>query len=134
MNSAVEARVRILMRYVVCWLIYYASQCGWSYGAEFVGCQHAQVSILRAEIEKRDPHFDKPLYIFEHQQEGTEDLLMQKALKATFCGLVFANSQVRQPAPLSKPCIGLECGGSDGFSGISANPAVGLVSDIVKRL
>src|SRR5690606_7280578 len=76
-----------------------------------LGCQHAQVSILRAEIEKRDPHFDKPLYIFEHQQEGTEDLLMQKALKATFCGLVFANSQVRQPAPLSKLCIGLECGG-----------------------
>lgn len=99
-----------------------------------LGCQHAQVSILRAEIEKRDPHFDKPLYIFEHQQEGTEDLLMQKALKATFCGLVFANSQVRQPAPLSKLCIGLECGGSDGFSGISANPAVGLVSDIVVAL
>jgi len=99
-----------------------------------LGCQHAQVSILRAEIEKRDPHFDKPLYIFEQQQEGTEDLLMQKALKATFCGLVFANSQVRQPAPLSKLCIGLECGGSDGFSGISANPAVGLVSDIVVAL
>lgn len=99
-----------------------------------LGCQHAQVSILRAEIEKRDPHFDKPLYIFEHQQEGTGDLLMQKALKATFCGLVFANSQVRQPAPLSKLCIGLECGGSDGFSGISANPAVGLVSDIVVAL
>lgn len=99
-----------------------------------LGCQHAQVSILRAEIEKRDPHFDKPLYIFEQQQEGTEDLLMQKALKATFGGLVFANSQVRQPAPLSKLCIGLECGGSDGFSGISANPAVGLVSDIVVAL
>lgn len=99
-----------------------------------LGCQHAQVSILRAEIEKRDPHFDKPLYIFEQQQEGTEGLLMQKALKATFCGLVFANNQVRQPAPLSKLCIGLECGGSDGFSGISANPAVGLVSDIVVAL
>ncbi|MCL7987649.1 altronate dehydratase family protein [Sphingobacterium sp. lm-10] len=99
-----------------------------------LGCQHAQASILRAEIAKRDPAFDKPLYVFEQQLEGTEQRLMQNAIKATFAGLTIANQFTRQPAPLSKLCIGLECGGSDGFSGISANPALGYLSDMLVTL
>ncbi len=99
-----------------------------------LGCQHAQASILREEIRKRDPQFDKPLYIFEQQLEGTEQDLMQKALKATFAGLAQANTQKRQAVGLDKLCIGLECGGSDGFSGISANPTLGYLSDMVVAL
>ncbi len=96
-----------------------------------LGCQHAQASILREEIARRDPNFDKPLYIFEQQLEGTEQELMQKAIKATFTGLTQANRQTRQSAGLNKLCIGLECGGSDGFSGISANPTLGYLSDML---
>lgn len=96
-----------------------------------LGCQHAQASILRDEIARRDPHFAKPLYIFEQQHMGTESKLIQEALKHTFAGLMEINKQRRSPAPLSKLCIGLECGGSDGFSGISANPALGYVSDML---
>lgn len=96
-----------------------------------LGCQHAQASILSQEIFKRDPDFDKPLYIFEQQLEGTEQTLMQKAIKATFAGLTIANQQTRQVAHLDKLCIGLECGGSDGFSGISANPTLGYLSDMI---
>ncbi|WP_134089280.1 UxaA family hydrolase [Olivibacter sp. XZL3] len=99
-----------------------------------LGCQHAQASILREEIAKRDPHFDKPLYIFEQQRIGSESVLLQEALKHTFIGLVQANQQERQPAGLDKLCIGLECGGSDGFSGISANPALGYLSDMLVTL
>lgn len=96
-----------------------------------LGCQHAQASILEREIAKRDPSFAKPLYIFEQQVEGTEQELMQKAIKFTFAGLIKANKQQREDAPLRKLCIGLECGGSDGFSGISANPALGYLSDML---
>src|SRR5690606_24814534 len=85
-----------------------------------LGCQHAQATILRDEIVKRDPDFNKPLYIFEQQLMGTEANLIQEAIRHTFVGLVAANQQARRPAPLSKLCVGLECGGSDGFSGISA--------------
>ncbi|GAA4137618.1 altronate dehydratase family protein [Sphingobacterium kyonggiense] len=99
-----------------------------------LGCQHAQASILRAEISKRDPQFDKPLYIFEQQLEGTEQDLMQKALKSTFVGLAQANEMKRTPAGLDKLVIGLECGGSDGFSGISANPTLGYLSDMLVSL
>jgi len=96
-----------------------------------LGCQHAQASILREEIAKRDPAFRKPLIILEQQKIGTERELLQEALKQTFAGLVEANQIEREPSPLSKLCIGLECGGSDGFSGLSANPALGYLSDIL---
>ncbi len=99
-----------------------------------LGCQHAQASILKAEIAKRDPKFDKPLFVFEQQFEGTEQELMQKAIKSTFTGLVEANKLERTPAGLDKLCIGLECGGSDGFSGISANPTLGYLSDMMVTL
>ncbi len=78
--------------------------------------------------------FKKPLLIFEQQIEGTEEQLVNEALKQTFVGLIEANRQNRAPASLDKLCIGLECGGSDGFSGISANPAIGYTSDLLVAL
>lgn len=99
-----------------------------------LGCQNAQVSILEEEIHKRDPNFSKPLYILEQQKIGKESDLLWLAIKQTFAGLVQANQCKREPAPLSKLCIGLECGGSDGFSGISANPAIGYTSDLLVAL
>lgn len=99
-----------------------------------LGCQHAQVQILNHEINKRDASFSKPLVIVEQQTWGTESKLLHEALKRTFTGLIEANKINRAPAPLSKLCIGLECGGSDGFSGISANPALGHLSDMVVAL
>lgn len=99
-----------------------------------LGCQNAQVSILEDEIRKRTPDFDKPLYILDQQKVGTESDLLALAIKQTFVGLMQANQNERKPAPLSKICIGLECGGSDGFSGISANPAIGYTSDLLVAL
>jgi altronate hydrolase len=99
-----------------------------------LGCQNAQVEMLKEEIAKRDKNFSKPLYILEQQKIGTESELMAMAIKQTIAGLAIANQQERKPAPLSKLCIGLECGGSDGFSGISANPAIGYTSDLLVAL
>ncbi|MGB4399405.1 MAG: altronate dehydratase family protein [Daejeonella sp.] len=99
-----------------------------------LGCQNAQVSMLQDEIAKRDIAFDKPLYILEQQKVGTEADLFSLSIRQTLAGLMQANKCVRQPAPLSKLCIGLECGGSDGFSGISANPAIGYTSDLLVAL
>jgi altronate hydrolase len=99
-----------------------------------LGCQNAQVEMLKEEISKRDLNFSKPLYIIEQQKIGTESELMATAIKQTIAGLSIANQLQRKPAPLSKLCIGLECGGSDGFSGISANPAIGYTSDLLVAL
>lgn len=99
-----------------------------------LGCQNAQIALLKEEIAKRDANFSKPLFLLEQQKIGNENKLLSEAIKKTFAALTEANNLKREPAPLSKLCIGLECGGSDGFSGISANPAIGYTSDLLVAL
>jgi altronate hydrolase len=99
-----------------------------------LGCQNSQVSILREQIARRDPNFSKPLLVFEQQKSGSEFQMISEAIAETFMGLRDINKNTRAPAPLSQLCVGLKCGGSDGFSGISANPAVGYVSDLIAAL
>ena len=99
-----------------------------------LGCQNAQVAILQEEIQRRNPAFDKPLLVFEQQRHASEQEMLSDAIRQTFVGLVEANRIEREPAPLSKLTIGVECGGSDGFSGISANPAIGHVADLMVAL
>lgn len=99
-----------------------------------LGCQNAQVDILKQKLKDINPSFSKPLIILEQQREGTEQELLASAIRQTFLGLVEANKQERKPAPLTKLVVGLECGGSDGFSGISANPAIGHTSDLLAAL
>lgn len=99
-----------------------------------LGCQNAQPAILREKLDAIDKNLKKPVIILEQQKEGTESQLVSKAIQETFLGLADADQLRRKPAPLSQLTIGLECGGSDGFSGISANPAVGHVSDILAAI
>ncbi|SFD09837.1 altronate hydrolase [Chitinophaga sp. CF118] len=99
-----------------------------------LGCQHAQVSILQESLKKLNADFDKPLLVFEQQKSASEFSMLSNAIKETFLALIEADKVNRKPTPLSKLVIGLECGGSDGFSGISANPAVGHTSDLLVAL
>ena len=99
-----------------------------------LGCQNAQVEILQQKLRALNPSFSKPLVILEQQKEGTEQDLLASAIQKTFNGLIELNKQQRKPAPLTKLVVGLECGGSDGFSGISANPAIGHASDLIAAL
>jgi altronate hydrolase len=76
------------------------------------------------------------MHIFEQQQDegsGVENLLNEVVLK-TFEGLIEINQIDRKPAPLSALRLGVKCGGSDGFSGISANPAIGHTADLLVGL
>jgi altronate hydrolase len=86
------------------------------------------------ELAKRDPALAKPVLIYDQQKSGLESTMLSNAIRDTFAGLVEANKVTRQPAPLDKLTVGLKCGGSDGFSGISANPSVGQVSDLLAAL
>jgi altronate hydrolase len=96
-----------------------------------LGCQNAQASLLMEELRARDPGLRKPVLVFEQQKAGHEAALLEKALDGTLKGMEEANGARRAPAPLAALTVGLQCGGSDGFSGISANPAVGYLSDLV---
>lgn len=99
-----------------------------------LGCQHAQVSMLQSVLAERYPKCAKPLLIFEQQKADSEQALITRALRATLQGVAAANELRREDCPLSELVLGLECGGSDGFSGISANPVLGQVSDLLSAL
>jgi len=99
-----------------------------------LGCQHAQVALLREQLRLRTSNLGKPLLVFEQQQSGLESKMLADAVRSTFLGLIEINRETRRPAPLSHLCLGLKCGGSDGFSGISANPAIGHTADLLAAL
>ncbi len=99
-----------------------------------LGCQHLQVHNFMDDVKKQNPSFDKPIYIFEQQNAQSEEQLVAQAIKKTFEGLIEINKLERTPAPLSELCVGVKCGGSDGFSGVSANPAVGNTADLLVAL
>lgn len=99
-----------------------------------LGCQNLQVRDLLAELDALRPGFDKPVLVFEQQRSRSEEELITEAIRQTFVGLVEANKITREPAPLSELTIGVKCGGSDGFSGITANPAVGYCADLLVAL
>lgn len=99
-----------------------------------LGCQNLQISIFQQALDAINPNLKKPVLIFEQQKMGTVDQMLSAIIKESFEAIKKANDIKRKPAPLSKLRIGLECGGSDGFSGISANPTLGAVSDILAAL
>lgn len=99
-----------------------------------LGCQNLQINIFKEAINAINPHLKKPVLIYEQQQMGTVDQMLSTIVKDSFLAIKKANHIKRLPAPLSKLKVGLECGGSDGFSGISANPTLGAVSDLLTAL
>lgn len=99
-----------------------------------LGCQHLQVADFLDDIKKYHPNFDKPILVFEQQKTQSEDVLIRDAIQQTIAGLVEINKAERKPASLTHLTVGVKCGGSDGFSGISANPAVGYTADLLVAL
>lgn len=90
-----------------------------------LGCENLTIDQFRAELGEYDPDRVKFL-ICQHTEDEMADgreLLCQCAQ--------FAGSFTRQPIPASELVIGMKCGGSDGLSGITANPAVGRFSDFL---
>src|SRR5690606_37813986 len=93
--------------------------------------QNLQVDIFKKALEALNPDLQKPVLIYERQKLGTVEQMLSTVIGESFAAIKQADTIQRRPAPLSKIKLGLECGGSDGFSGISANPALGYASDIL---
>ncbi|MCD0479345.1 altronate dehydratase family protein [Chryseobacterium sp. LC2016-29] len=96
-----------------------------------LGCQNLQVQIFMDALQALAPNNKKLIVVYEQQKSGTIDEMLTGVIKDSYEGIKKANDIERKPASITKLNIGLECGGSDGFSGISANPVLGEVSDIM---
>jgi len=91
-----------------------------------LGCEHNQVSHL---IEMVGAHAPGMLQKLVMQEEGGTTAAIKKGIERVSAMLGQANTFTREPVPISKLIVGLNCGGSDGYSGITANPALGGASD-----
>jgi len=85
-----------------------------------LGCENNQISELKPLIHSPRVRFLEAQKVEDEHEEGLQ-LLRELAR--------IAETQSRSEQPLSKLCVGLKCGGSDGFSGITANPLLGRFSD-----
>jgi altronate hydrolase len=95
-----------------------------------LGCERNQVADLVASqgLKKSDT-----LHTLVMQEEGGTRATIEAGVAAIQAMLPRANAIKREPVSASHIKIGLECGGSDGFSGITANPALGAAMDILVR-
>jgi altronate hydrolase len=77
--------------------------------------------------------YGKPVYSLSIQACGGTRATIQQGLAIVSELLEAANAVPRTPIPISELAVGLECGGSDAFSGLSANPALGEATDLLIR-
>ncbi len=93
-----------------------------------LGCETLQIApLMEAEKLKESAR----LHAFNVQDIGGTRTTIERGVALVREMLPEANRVSRQPVPLSHLMLGLQCGGSDGYSGISANPALGVASDLL---
>ena len=90
-----------------------------------LGCETVNASVVAAEIGVTG----KPVEFLMIQNEGGSRKTAGKGIGIARKMMQDASVMKREECPVSRIMLGLECGGSDAFSGVTANPAVGLVSD-----
>ena len=95
-----------------------------------LGCERNQVASL---VESQGLIPGENLHTMVMQDTGGTRATIEAGIRAIEAMLPAANAYTRQPVSASHIKIGLECGGSDGFSGITANPALGAAMDILVR-
>lgn len=101
-----------------------------------LGCETAQASHLEREhalvqLGNAHEHDNTPPMVLNIQEVGGVRKTVAKAVAVLRTLLPRANDVQRVPIPISELKVAMECGGSDGNSGITANPAVGVASDLL---
>lgn len=88
-----------------------------------LGCENNEIHLMKAALGDYDESRIRFLILQNCEDEIEEGLKIINELKA------IADTDIRTEIPISALRIGVKCGGSDGYSGITANPLVGLVAD-----
>lgn len=98
-----------------------------------LGCEKTNLSVLESYLERLGRKLNKPLVRIGIQQVGGTQGAIHAGLEAVERMLPELNKAAREPVPMSELVLGVKCGGSDAFSGISANPSLGCASDLLVR-
>lgn len=100
-----------------------------------LGCEKTNLAAFDAYFgaDSLAARYGKPVLRLSIQEDGGSQAVIARGLALVPALLAEADKTSRQPAPLNALALGLECGGSDAFSGLSANPALGQTSDLLVR-
>ena len=98
-----------------------------------LGCEKTNLSFVEKYLTKRETPIQKPVFKIGIQDVGGTEAAIELGLKYVQELLPEVNKCVREEVPISELVLGVKCGSSDGFSGISANPALGYCSDLLVR-
>lgn len=95
-----------------------------------LGCEANQINVLLSSQKLKE---SEKLAAFTIQEKGGTRKAVENGIARVKEMLPEANKVRREPVPASHLVLGLQCGGSDGYSGISANPALGAAVDLLVR-
>src|SRR5258708_5750822 len=98
-----------------------------------LGCEKTNLSQVEKYLLKRDKSFNKPVARIGIQDVGGTQAAIDRGLKEVESMLPEVNRATRERVSASELVLGVKCGGSDGFSGISANPSLGRAADLLVR-
>src|SRR4030095_11417644 len=98
-----------------------------------LGCEKTNLTYVEKYLTNRDRPIEKPLVKIGMQDVGGTQAAIALGLKQVAEMLPEVNRCVREEFPISELVLGVKCGSSDGFSGISANPSLGYCSDLLVR-
>jgi len=98
-----------------------------------LGCEKTNLSFVEKYLTKREKPIQKPVYKIGIQDVGGTQAAIELGLQYVQEMLPEVNNSVREEVPISELVLGVKCGSSDGFSGISANPSLGYCSDLLVR-
>ncbi len=98
-----------------------------------LGCEKTNLTAVEEFLVKRGMDLQKPVVRYGIQDMGGTQAVIERGLREVAAMLPVVNDVERSDAPLSELLLGVKCGGSDGFSGLSANPALGYAADLLIR-
>ncbi|MDQ4121446.1 MAG: UxaA family hydrolase [Acidobacteriota bacterium] len=98
-----------------------------------LGCEKTNLAKVEKYLLKREKSFNKPIAKIGIQEIGGTQAAIERGLQIVQEMLPEVNKNVREEVPVSELVLGVKCGSSDGFSGISANPALGEAADLLVR-
>src|SRR5256886_4240585 len=98
-----------------------------------LGCEKTNLAKVEQYLLNRQKSFDKPVAKIGIQEVGGTQAAIERGLKEVELMLPEVNRVRREQVSVSELVLGVKCGGSDGFSGISANPSLGRAADLLVR-
>ncbi len=98
-----------------------------------LGCEKTNLTVMERFLNDMNRPLNKPVARIGIQEAGGTQGSVKRGLEAVEAMLPIVNQITRTEAPISELSLGVKCGGSDGFSGLSANPALGRAADELVR-